>query len=69
MAEVTSSYNYKKDSTLKTGSTAYLGPRHGKYQKFQNKDHSGGVPMKIVVKVEESDEVNHHECLKEYELG
>jgi hypothetical protein len=36
---------------------------------FQNKDHSGGVPLKIVVKVEESDEANHHECLKEYELG
>ena len=27
MAEVTSSINSKKDSTLKTGSTAYLGPR------------------------------------------
>jgi len=46
---------------------AYLGPKPGKYQKHQNKDQS--VPLKVVVKVEESDEANHHECLKEYELG
>ncbi len=46
---------------------AYLGPKPGKYQKPQNKDQT--VPLKVVVKVEESDEGNHHECLKEYELG
>jgi hypothetical protein len=54
---------------LKTGSTAYLGPRPGKYQKYQTKDQSTGVPLKVVVKVEETDDTNHHECLKEYELG
>lgn len=47
---------------------AYLGPKPGKYQKHQNKDQSV-PPLKVVVKVEESDEGNHHECLKEYELG
>lgn len=52
MAEVTSSLSQKKDSTLKTGSTAYLGPKHGIKQAKLREQH--GVPVKVVVKVEES---------------
>lgn len=66
MAEVTSSLSQRKDSTLKTGSTAYLGPKPGKITKMHNKDQ-GGVPVKVMVKVEDPD--NAHECSKEYELG
>ena len=66
MAELTSSLSGKKDSTLKKGSTAYLGPKPDKITRAKIKDQDG-VPVKIVVKVENTDEV--HECSKEYELG
>jgi hypothetical protein len=68
MALATSSINLKKDSTLKTGSTAYLGPKPGKLGvKSSSKDQ--GIPVKVFVKFDESSANDDHDCGKEYELG